>query len=256
MSPELLDGPSQRNPGRAQRLRRQARLGQPKFVGVIDDSHDQAAALAAAAPGPDTNFGGSHSGPRDLAVDETNGAVYVVERMPGASPATTPKASPYPFTAGPGAGTNKIGGLGTGGGTETTIARRQRRRAHRSKATSTPGKIPRRSMSTPAPAHSSGELTGFYEACGARGRPGHRRRLRRRLQLRRGSGNSTRSPTPRPVTNANYEETTIHTQGMNPCQVAAGGGRRLRVAVEPGPAAALPDVANSRRAARNCWASR
>jgi hypothetical protein len=235
MSPELLDGPSNgiqdqpnvyvASPGSA-----------PKFVGVMDSSLIKPPPSPPKRPVITKTFGGSHSGPLDLAVNEVNGAVYVVES--GRVSRYDAEGNQYPFTAGPGAGTNKIGGLSTGGGTESTLG-----------VDSTPGSIFQGDFYTRQHAgtiniyagsgEKLGEITGFYEACG--------------LAVDQATGDlyvgdysygGIRKFHPisaaTPVTNANYEETSVHTQGLSPCQVAAGGGQAYASQWSEGPLRRYP----------------
>ncbi len=222
MSPELLAGPSQGIQDEPNVYAVRPGSSQPEFVGVMDDSHIKPPPSPPRHPILTSNFGGSHTGPRDLAVDESTGAVYVVEQYAGRVSRYDSEGNPYPFTAGSGAGTNKIAGLSTGGGTETTIA------VDNDASSPFHDDFYTRENTQTLNLYDSngaqlGAITGFSEACGVAvdqatgdvyvgdyGYPGVRK------------FHPISSSTP--VTNANYEETTIHTQGMNPCQVAAGGG--------------------------------
>lgn len=237
LSPEQLDGESHglkdepniyvERPGSS-----------PKYVGLLDDSHIKPPPSPPRRPVISAEFGGTLSGPRDLAVDEINGDVYVVEGNAGRIARFDANGNPRAFTAGPGAGTNKIAGLSTGGRYETAIG-----------VDSAPGSpfegdiYTRQDTGTINVYAPSGEklgaITGFYEACG--------------LAVDQATGdvyvgdwsyggirkfhpisNST------PVTNADYEETSIKTQGMNPCQVAAGGGYAYASQWQEGPLRRYP----------------
>ena len=157
-----------------------------------------------------------------MAVNEITGDLYVVEANQGRIARFTAEGNQHAFTAGPGAGTNKIGGLSTGGGTETGIG------VDSNPSSPFAGYFYTRQntqvVNVYAPTGEKvGELTGFGETCGlavdsATGDvyigdyniPGIRK-----FHL---------TSTSTPVSNANYEVTEIITQGLNPCQVAVGGG--------------------------------
>jgi hypothetical protein len=184
------------------------------------------------------NFGGSHVNPETMAVDETTGAVYVVERNQGRFARYTADGSPLLFTAGSGAGTNKIGGISTGGRFENGIA------VDNAAGSPFEGDVYVRSGGGSINLYDDsgeqlGEITGLYYACGVAvdaatgdvyvgdySYPG----------IRKYHPVSASTP----VTTANYVETSIVTQGMNPCQVAAGGGQAYASQWSEGPLRRYP----------------
>jgi hypothetical protein len=237
ISPERLDG-------EANGLQNEPNLyiaqpgSAPHYVGLLDNSQIKPPPSPPKRPIQTTTFGGSLSGPRALAVNEITGDVYVVEANQGRISRFTAEGNPHLFTAGPGAGTNKIGGLGTGGGTETGIG-----------VDGSPGSpfqgyfYTRQNTGTVnvyAPTGEQvGELTGFGETCG--------------LAVDQATGDvyigdynipGVRkyhlTSTSTPVSNANYEITSIVTQGLSPCQVAAGGGYVYASAWSEGPLRRYP----------------
>jgi hypothetical protein len=238
MSPELLDGPSNGIQDPPNIYVRRPGSSTTEFVGVLDSSLIKPPPSPPRRPVITKTFGGSHSAPRDMAVDEETGAVYVVEQNAGRISRYDSDGNQLAFTAGPGAGTNKIGGLGTGSGTETTMG-----------VDSAPGSILKGDFYTrqntgtinvyARSGEQLGEITGFYEACG--------------LAVDQATGDlyvgdysyggiRKFHPTSAtlPITNADYEETSVHTQGMNPCQVAAGGGQAYASQWSQGPLRRYP----------------
>ena len=86
--------------------------GDPRFVAVLDTSEGKPGPPAPEHPVEDEEFGGgTFDGPAGLAVDQSNGDVYVAEGGTGKLHRFTSTGAEKNFTAGPGAGTNEIGGF-------------------------------------------------------------------------------------------------------------------------------------------------
>jgi len=109
-SPELLDGPSNGTQDQANLYLVKAGDTAPHFVATIDSSLVKPPPAPPTHPTLTTEFGGSHSGPAALTVDQSNNDVYVTEGSSSLSRFTSAGA-PKEFTEGPGAGTNTISGL-------------------------------------------------------------------------------------------------------------------------------------------------
>ena len=164
-----------------------------------------------------TNFITGLGGPEGLAVDQETGAIYVAETGSGGRIARfDASGAPLKFPEGPGAGTNRIPNSGheririgiavdsSGGVLDGAIyaihglqrgrrlleERRQARRTHR-----------------------------VRRGLRRRRQPGNRRTDRRRPRLRRHVPLHAAESTSTPVSNANYTETSIKTEGMEPCHV-------------------------------------
>jgi sugar lactone lactonase YvrE len=237
LSPELLDG--EENGLEDEPNLYVARPGQaPRFVALLDDSHVKPPPSPPRRPVLDKTWGGSHSGPEIIAVDEANDAVYVMERNAGRVSRFDLEGNQYPFSAGAGAGTNKLPGQAPLGNYENGLAVD----GHEGSllegtfyTVTSPGSVGVYGAS----GESIGELTGFYWACG--------------LAVDEATGDlyvgdyslgGIRKFHPisasTPVSNANYEETSVLTQGMSPCQVAAGGGSAYASQWNEGPLRRFP----------------
>jgi hypothetical protein len=238
MSPELLDGPSHGIQDEPNVYVVRPGSSAPKFAGLMDDSHIKPPPSPPRRPVITANFGGSHTGPRDVAVDENSGAVYVVEQYAGRVSRFDSEGSQFPFTAGPGAGTNKISGLNTGGRTETAIAVDNDSSSPFYGAFYTLGDASTLNVYSSTGAQ-LGAITGLYFACGAAVD-----QATGDVYVGDYSYGGIRKFHPisgtTPVTNANYEETSVRTQGMNPCQVAAGGGVAYASQYSEGPLRRFP----------------
>jgi hypothetical protein len=163
VSPELLDG--------SKGEQNQANLyvvkpgGDPAFVSTISSSVGNEQLPPPEHPVVKASFLSGLKTPETLAVDQSNGDLYVTESGGGGVLSRyTSAGAPKEFTEGPGAGTNKIVGLPIGGG-ESQVAV--------DSAPSSPlkGTIYVTSNSGSVYAFSNagekiGELTGFGEACG------------------------------------------------------------------------------------------
>jgi len=111
LSPELLDGPSNGTLDQPNLYLVPPGSTAPHFVATIDSSTVKPPPAPPTRPVVSTEFGGSHAGPQALAVDRSNGDVYVTEESAGRLSRYTAAGAPQNFTEGPGEGTNKIGGL-------------------------------------------------------------------------------------------------------------------------------------------------
>ncbi len=109
VSPEQLDG--------AEGERDQANLylvepgADPRFVAIMDTSDGKPAPQPPNHPFADGEFGGHIGAPAGLAVNQASGDVYVAETGTGTVQRFTAAGAPDDFTAGPGAGTNRISGF-------------------------------------------------------------------------------------------------------------------------------------------------
>jgi hypothetical protein len=110
LSPELLDGPSNGAQDQANLYLVSSGSSAPHFVATIDSSAVKPPPLPPTRPKLSSEFGGSHANPQAMAVDQSNGDVYVTEERSTLSRYTS-AGDPKNFTEGPGEGTNSIGGL-------------------------------------------------------------------------------------------------------------------------------------------------
>jgi sugar lactone lactonase YvrE len=85
--------------------------GDPQFAAVLDTSEGKPGPQPPGHPIEDEEFGGTFSGPEGLTVDQFSGDVYVAEFGTGKIHRFTSAGAPKDFTAGPGAGSNEIGGF-------------------------------------------------------------------------------------------------------------------------------------------------
>jgi sugar lactone lactonase YvrE len=236
LSPELLDEGAEEGGEEDQANLYLVRPGQsPEFVATIDSSAGKPVP-APEYPVSNESFGGAMASPLGLAVDQSNGDVYVAQTSAGKYARFDSSGSPHNFTAGPGAGTNAISAGGLGGTAETAIGV--------DNAPGSPfngdfyakegtGKI----GVYKADGEKLGELSGFSGACGLAvdqstgevyvGDYGTGQ-VRRFVPV---SGST-------PVSKANYTETRIIPEGVaEPCQVAADTSGYVYVSAWPsGPA--------------------
>jgi sugar lactone lactonase YvrE len=236
LSPELLDAAAEEDGEGNQPNLYLVRPGQsPEFVATIDSSAGKTVPPPE-YPVANESFGGAMASPLGLAVDQSNGDVYVAQASAGKYTRFDSSGSPHNFTAGPGAGTNAISAGGLGGTAETAIGV--------DNASGSPfngdfyakegtGKI----AVYKADGEKLGELSGFSGACG--------------LAVDQSNGDvyvgdygtgEVRRFTPvsgtTPVSKANYTETRIVPEGVaEPCQVAADTNGHVYVSAWPsGPA--------------------
>jgi hypothetical protein len=221
LSPELLDGPANGEAGQVNLYVVGPDQSMPHFVGTLDSSNFAPGPQPPTHPVLDSNFAPASS-PESLAVDQTNGDLYIAEGGGSNSVSRyTSTGAPANFTTGPGAGTNKITGLSLGGQGEGQIA-----------VDSAPGSpfegdlyVTSNGGSVSVFAASGeelGALTGFGEACG--------------VSIDQSNGDvyigdysfgGIRRFSPvsdaAPVTNASYgAETSIQTPGVSVCNLEAG----------------------------------
>ena len=120
LSPELLDEGAEEGGEQDQPNLYVVRPDQsPEFVATIDSSAGKPVPQPE-YPVANESLGGAQSSPLGLAVDQSNGDVYVAETSTGKYARFDSSGSPHNFTAGPGAGTNLISGLGSIGETGET----------------------------------------------------------------------------------------------------------------------------------------
>ena len=111
LSPELLDGPSNGTQDQANLYLVEAGSTNPHFVATIDSSVGKAPPAPPKRPLITSTFGGTHSSPEGIAVDQSNGDVYLAEASQGRISRYDSAGNPKNFSEGPGEGTNQIGGL-------------------------------------------------------------------------------------------------------------------------------------------------
>ncbi len=111
ISPELLDGPANGTQDQANLYLVEGGTTTPHFVATIDSSLSKPPAQPPARPTLPGSFGGSHATPEGIAVDQSNGDVYVAEAGASRISRYTSAGAPDEFTEGPGEGTNRIGGF-------------------------------------------------------------------------------------------------------------------------------------------------
>ncbi len=85
--------------------------GDPNFVATIDSSAFKAPPSPPNHPLVTANLVEGLSSPQSLVIDNSNGDIYAFEANGTRIARFTPAGAPDNFTVGPGAGTNKIGGL-------------------------------------------------------------------------------------------------------------------------------------------------
>ena len=217
VSPELLDGPA--NGTANQPNLYVVRPGDsPHFVATIDSSLVKPGQQPPKHPLVNASFATALKSPESVAVDQATGDVYVLERgFPQGVSRFDSEGHPKPFTAGPNAGSNKLLVSFFSGTAEAQVA-------FDSSGGVFNGDFYVTSFGGVNIYASSGEelgtISGFSFQCG--------------VAVDQGSGALyvgdysyggiwRLAPTSgtTPVTEANYTKTSIHTQGMNPCQVGA-----------------------------------
>jgi hypothetical protein len=255
ISPELLDGPGNGTANQPN-LYLVEPGGAPHYVGAIDSSIGKPPPQPPAHPVISTNFVTGLSAPEGLAVDQETGAIYVAETGSGGRIGRFDSSgSPLKFPEGPGAGTNHIPNSGMYG-TESEIA-----------VDSSGGVLD----GTVYVMHGYGavaaydrngnllgELTGFGEACGVAVNQNTGELFVGDWSY---AGMYRFAPTSAttPLSKSNYEQTSIHTQGQNPCHVGADtAGHAFAVSWSSGPikkynvsdfAASPPTIAGTQVAA-------
>jgi hypothetical protein len=218
VSPELLDGAG--NGEANQPNLYVVKPGQsPHFVATLDSSAVKPPPSPPNHPVVNASFLSSLSTPEAMAVDQATGDLYVLERgSPRGVSRFDSSGNPKNFTAGPNAGTNKILINFASGTAEAGVAFDNSGGVFNGDfyISNTGGSVKLFAGS----GEELGTISGFNYECGvavdqASGAlyvgdyslPGIRR-------LEPTSGTT-------PVSAANYAETSIKTQGVNPCQVAA-----------------------------------
>jgi hypothetical protein len=219
ISPELLDGAgngtaNQPNlyvvkPGEA-----------PHYVGEIDSSVGKPPPSPPAHPVISTNFITGLAGPEGLAVDQETGAIYVAETGSGGRIARfDASGAPLKFPEGPGTGTNRIPNPEMNE-FESEIA-----------VDSSGGVLDGAIYAIHGPSAVAvysrngaklGELTGFGQACGV----AVDQESGELFVADRAFGGIYRySPTSHstPLSKANYTETSLKTEGQEPCHVSVDG---------------------------------
>jgi sugar lactone lactonase YvrE len=234
LSPELLDSRAEVNGEENQPNLYIVRPGAtPKFVATIDSS------VGKPPPPPSHarvsgSFVNGLEGPESLAVDQSNGDLYVAERESETVARYNSAGQPDNFTAGPDAGTNELTGQSLGFGGEGEIAVDSAPSSPLKGAlyvTSNGGTVSVYAQS----GEQLGELTGFSEACGVAvdqsngavyvGDYGEDAVWR----FEPTSGST-------PVSNGNYVKTGITTENVFPCPVGAdSSGHAFAIGYGGGP---------------------
>jgi hypothetical protein len=188
----------------------------PHYVGEIDSTVGKPPPAPPAHPVISTNFITSLAGPEGLAVDQDTGVIYVAETGAGGRIARfDASGAPLKFPEGPGAGTNRISNPEMNA-SESEIA-------IDSSGGVLDGAIYAMHGPTAVVAYSRsgvllGELTGFTQACGV----AVNQETGELIVADRGYGGIYRfAPVSgsKPVSKANYTETSIKTEGQEPCHV-------------------------------------
>jgi hypothetical protein len=163
------------------------------------------------------SFGGEHARAEGIAVDQSNGDVYVAEVGAGQISRYDAEGNPKSFSEGPGEGTNSIGGFSFVEASARVAVDNSGGPMDGDFYVTNYGSV---RVFSPSGA-SLGELTGFSEACGvavdqANGDVyvGDYGRVNRFVPT---SGST-------PISNANYAATGISGQGGETCDVAANDG--------------------------------
>jgi hypothetical protein len=217
LSPELLDGPSNG-------IQDQPNLyvvtpgSSPHFVATVDSSLVKPPPAPPKHPVVSATLVSGLSFPESLAVDESNGDLYVIELGTSSIARYTSAGAPHNFTAGPNAGTNKITGATFNSGSENQLAV--------DNAPTSPFKgafyVSNGESEIEIFAASGeqlGALNGFTYECGVAidQATGDVYVADYYQGLRRFEPNSAVTP----VKNTNYTETRIDLAGINACQVGA-----------------------------------
>ncbi|HEY1285744.1 MAG TPA: hypothetical protein VGF04_06615 [Solirubrobacterales bacterium] len=218
VSPELLDGASNGELNQAN-LYVVEPGGSPHFVAVIDSSLVKPGEQPPNHPVAKSSFASALKSPESMAVDQDTGDVYVLERgFPQGVSRFDSAGNPKPFTAGPNAGSNKILTEFSSGTAEAQVAFDNSGGPFDGDfyVSNYGGNV----KIYAASGEQLGTIEGFSFECGVAvdestgalyvGDYGYGG-IRRLMPI---SGTT-------PVSAVNYTETSIHTQGMNPCQVAA-----------------------------------
>ena len=240
MSPEQLDGGANGLPNQPNLyVSRPARLS-PTFVGLMDDSLVKPPPEPPRHPVLDKELRRSHpAGHARWPLMKPQGDVYVVEIYQGRISRFDSEGNPHHFTAGPGPAPTRSPG-------RYRLAQRKRRsestpiRGHPSSAISIRGRIPKPSGYS----HLAGKSLANSPGSANRAVWRSIRQPATSMSAITATGeseNSTRNRPPvLPVDKEDYEETSIKTQGMNPCQVAAGGGYAYASSYSQGPLRRYP----------------
>jgi hypothetical protein len=220
MSPELLDSGAEADGEEGEPNLYIAESGEsPRFVATVDSSASKPGPPPPNHPLNNPAFLAGLENPESLAVDQSNGDLYVAERGLESVVRYTSGGAPHPFSKGPNAGSNKLTGQALGFGGEGEIAVDNAPGSPFAGAlyvTSNGGTVSIYANS----GEQLGELSGFTEACGVAvdqstgavyvadyGYPaGHIWRFAP-------TSGST------PVSDANYVKTGIATEELSPCAV-------------------------------------
>jgi len=190
--------------------------GHPHFVATVDSSEGKPTQLPPNRPLKTADLTNTTlSNPAGVAVDQSNGDIYVAQSGTGKVTRFTKEGAPHNFTAGPGAGTNEVSdNLPT---TESEIA-------VDSSGSPLSGDFYVAPNSSEVHVYAAtgepvGSITGLGEACGVA------------VEQSTGAvyvgeyGGAIWRFLPKPtaaapIENTDYEKTGIHTTGLNPCNVA------------------------------------
>ena len=217
VSPEQLDGAGNGLPNQPNLYAVAPGSATPEFVALLDNSAAKPPPQPPKRPLLNDPLISGTSGPNSIAIDQQNGAVYVVESNQGRFSRFTAAGAQFPFTAGPGAGTNKISlGFGQGFVSETGIG------IDRSPSSPLTGSIyVKENTSTVGIYAQTGERIGEFfvpaELCG--------------LAVDPTNGDVYTSAYPNmkryrpisatlPIDNTDFEETGLEAGGLGVCQVA------------------------------------
>lgn len=218
VSPELLDGPGSGTVNQAN-LYVVKPGGSPEFVATIDSSLVKPGQPPLKHPLKNASFATGLKTPGAVAVDQSTGDVYVQESgFPQGVTRIDSAGNAKPFTAGPYAGFNRLEVSMSGGEAEAQVAFDNSGGLFDGDLYVSNGGGSVKVFA--ASGEELGTISGFSFECGVAvdqatgdlyvGDYGYQGVYR--LEP---TSNTT------PVSAANYTKTSIHTQGMNPCQVAA-----------------------------------
>ncbi len=218
ISPELLDGAG--NGTQDQPNLYVVKPGEtPHFVGEIDSSVGKPPPSPPAHPVISANFITGLAGPEGLAVDRETGAIYVAETGAGGRIARfDASGAPLKFLDGPGAGTNRIENTGMNEfESEIAVDSSDKFPDGAIYANHGPNAVIVYSRSGAL----LGELTGFEDACGV----AVNQNTGELIVADRFGGLYRYTPQSAipPVSKANYTETSLKTEGQEPCHVALDG---------------------------------
>ena len=218
VSPELLDGAGNGEPNQAN-LYVVKPGDSPQFVGTIDSSLVKSGQQPPKHPVVNASFASSLKTNESIAVDQDTGDVYVLERgFPQGVSRFDSEGNPENFTAGPNAGTNKLLVSFSGGTAEAQVAFDNSGGVFDGDFyVSNGGGNVKIYAGT---GEELGTIGGFIFECGVAVDQSNGA-----LYVGDYSYGGVRRLMPTsgttPVSASNYTETSIKTQGMNPCQVAA-----------------------------------